>query len=148
MKKIITTIILSGVFFSAFAQKTFKQLNYYTGGGGSSMLDYGVFNTAKPRALTGVINISMVDSTIDIIDGGTAKDKFKIKAMQPEVTDQNGNRTLTIVVAHAKYGFAATATILRDPANTAKKEMKFILKYHDGSRDTYDCVFLANLFEN
>jgi hypothetical protein len=151
MKKLITTIILSVVFFGAFAQKHFKQLNYYTGSNEANMLDYGVFNTGKavkPRALTGVININMADSTIDIIDGGVAKDKFKIKTMQSEVTDQNGNKSLIMFAVDPKYGFEATITMLREPANTAKKEMKFIIKYKDGSGRTYPCVFLENLFEN
>lgn len=158
MKKTILSIALCTICCAVFAQqKNFKQLNYYTGGEKQSMLDYGIFNTRKtppkPRALTGTINISLLDSTITILDNGIANDKFKLKTVQPEITNQDGSRTLTILTAEDKSHYAKTITILRDQVNTAKNEMKFIMKYidvkfKDSPPTEYDCTYLENLFEN
>ncbi|MEO6522089.1 MAG: hypothetical protein ABIN91_10455 [Mucilaginibacter sp.] len=150
MKKLILSIVLCAICCAVFAQqKKFKQLKYYTGGGKPGMLDYGVFNITKPRALTGIITINLSDSTITILDNGTVKNKLKIFLVDPEeITNPDGSRVLTIETTNEKYGFNVTVYIIRDQENTAKKEMRVITKYEGSSSDEYPCVYLENLFEN
>jgi hypothetical protein len=147
MKKLLLTLVLSGIICSAFSQKVFKPISFYEGG--PSMLDYGIFNIRKTpapeRKLSGLISIK--DSVITITAEIESNKSYKIKNILAETTEQYSHKKLSIYCTDP-LGSLCIASIEREPANTTKNEMTVTITNANGSAKSYTCKYLENLFEN
>lgn len=145
MKKLIITTILSCVICAVFAQKTFKQLNFHKANTTSIRVFDLVTTLAGPK--TGTIIINSRDSTITINTDGEDKKTYRINKIQDDITDQYGDKKLTIFCADAN-GRVCTAIIARQYAFKTSNEMVFSIKNGDGTGKGYFCTYYENLFEN
>ncbi|BAU52438.1 hypothetical protein [Mucilaginibacter gotjawali] len=136
MKKIITTLILSGVFITAFAQKTFKPIHYTM-----------IISGANKNAASGDIKVNMKDSTI-IIGEGPAK-KFKIEMMAPEQNALSDDKSLTTWLSFLCNGSDSksyTIMIARQQQPNGTKIMNVQVNCDGADPVVYDCDYLQELY--
>ncbi|WP_295668625.1 hypothetical protein [uncultured Mucilaginibacter sp.] len=132
MKKIITTLILSGLLITAFAQKTFKPIHY-------TMIITG----ANKNATSGDIKVNMKDSTI-VIGEDPAK-KFKIEMMAPEQNALSDDKSLTTWLSFLCNGSDSrsyTIMIARQQQPNGTKIMNVQVNTDGADPVVYDCDYL------
>jgi ribosomal protein L24 len=140
MKKLITSIILSGVFFAASAQQTFKPIHFtftnkFWGKGG---LQKGMAD--------GIININPKDSVITIND--TKVSTFKFYQLQPETTSSyEGKISVKNLTFYCKDQDNATCAfkIFRQTQPGKKDAMEAYVIYAADTYTVYTCDFLKEL---
>ena len=132
MKKLITTLILSGILFTAFAQKTFKPIHY-------TMIIAGTNKTTT----TGDIKVNMKDSTITI--GESPEKKFKIEMMAPEQNAMADDKSLTTWLSFLCNGIdnkSYTIMIARQQQPNGTKVMNVQVNCDGADPIVYDCDYL------
>ena len=132
MKKILTTIVLSGMIITAFAQKTFKPIHYTM-----------IISGANKNAASGDIKVNMKDSTI-IIGEGPAK-KFKIEMMAPEQNALSDDKSLTTwlsFLCNSSDSRSYTIMIARQQQPNGTKIMNVQVNCDGADPVVYDCDYL------
>ncbi|MDR3694602.1 hypothetical protein [Mucilaginibacter sp.] len=138
MKKIITTIVLSGMLITAFAQKTFKPIHY-------TMIITG----ANRNATSGNIKVNLKDSTI-VIGENQAK-KFKIEMTAPEQNALSDDKSLTTWLSFLCNGSdsrSCTIMIARQQQPNGKKVMNVQVTYDGENPIIYDCDYQQELYKD
>jgi hypothetical protein len=149
MKEIITTVVMCSIICCAFAQKTFKRIDFHKAN--STIIRQNVFDrelvSTLASAKTGSIVINTKDGQITINITGEGAKVYKIKTVGDEVKDEWDNKTVTISCTDDS-GTACDAIIKKRYAFTSSNEMLFNIKYSNGTGKGYFCDYLANLYEN
>ena len=149
MKKLFITLTLSCIIGAAFAQKTFKQLDFHKAGSTiirqNGMLSDLVSTLAGPK--NGTIIINTRDLTLTINAEGENAKVYKINTIQQETSDQYDHKRLPILCTDAD-GISCTAIIEREYAFKTSNEMILRMTYTNGTGKRYFCTYLENLFEN
>ncbi len=138
MKKIITTIALSFMLFTAFAQKTFKPIHY-------TMIITG----ANRNAIAGDIKVNLKDSTIVI--GESPVKKYKIEMTAPEQNALSDDKSLTTWMSFLCNGSnkrSCTIMIARQQQPDGKKVMNVQVNYDGADPIVYDCDYLPELYND
>ncbi|ASU34152.1 hypothetical protein [Mucilaginibacter xinganensis] len=140
MKKLITTIILSGIFFTAFAQQTFKPIHFtftssFWGKGG---ITKGMAN--------GTISIDTKDSVITIND--TKVTSFKFYQLAPEKTavyEDNVSLKTLVFFCKDKDNANCAVKIFRQTQPGKKDAMQIFVIYAADTYTVYSCDYLKEL---
>jgi hypothetical protein len=140
MKKLITTIILSGLFMTAFAQQNYNPIHF------TKVL---TTNPESERKIEGDINIKMKDSVI-LINENPVK-TLRIIQVDPEQTAVTETHITVMWVAFlctTPDGKSCTVTVVRqkEPGKNDIMAVKAQYGNDDNTFTTYNCTYLKDLY--
>lgn len=139
MKKLITTIILSGVFFAALAQQTFKPVHFYS-------VTTKINDFSSDRTLKGTIKISMTDSVITISDENVKKYKINSYiAEQTATTDQHITVMWFAFLCTANDNTSCTIQVVRQTQPGKENMMQVSVTSDENHLLNYYCDYSKQL---
>ena len=143
MKKLFTTLVLSCIICTAFAQKTFKPIHFKSFMATQKSLDFNGDKNGREEFTPGIIEINVKDSVISIKPEGATPLKYKITAISEEDNDKSQCVKTIDVSCKDAMGAKCNARIERT-SYSSTSFMKFYLSY-SMNYVTYYCDYLKKL---